>query len=191
MENFIYPFIKNIAFFSILTVIIMNLLPSGTYRKYMQLFIGFVLILLVLSPIGKITKMDLKMEQSYEWFNLKVATQELDYTKSDMEEKAKEVYLSNYQTKIQEQMKELITEDGFVVQNLTVDLEESGEDYGKVKEVSMTLKKSENEGITIDTIEVGKTKMDKKESVKVQKLKKSLEDFYELDSGNINIEIQG
>lgn len=191
MENFIYPFIKNIAFFSILTVIIMNLLPSGTYRKYMQLFIGFVLILLVLSPIGKITKMDLKMEQSYEWFNLKVATQELDYTKSDMEEKAKEVYLSNYQTKIQEQMKELITEDGFVVQNLTVDLEESGEDYGKVKEVSMTLKKSENEGTTIDTIEVGKTKMDKKESVKVQKLKKSLEDFYELDSGNINIEIQG
>lgn len=191
MENFIYPFIKNIAFFSILTVIIMNLLPSGTYRKYMQLFIGFVLILLVLSPIGKITKMDLKMEQSYEWFNLKVATQELDYTKSDMEEKAKEVYLSNYQTKIQEQMKELITEDGFVVQNLTVDLEESGEDYGKVKEVSMTLKKSENEGITIDTIEVGKTKMDKKQSVKVQKLKKSLEDFYELDSGNINIEIQG
>lgn len=47
----IYRWVSNIVYYLIFVTIITNLLPAGKYEKYLRLFAGCILILLVLQPL--------------------------------------------------------------------------------------------------------------------------------------------
>ena len=47
----IYRWVSNIVYHLIFVTIITNLLPAGKYEKYLRLFAGRILILLVLQPL--------------------------------------------------------------------------------------------------------------------------------------------
>ena len=51
-------YIKEILFFLILTAVINNLLPNNSYKKYVRLFTGLILIIILISPILPYLKMD-------------------------------------------------------------------------------------------------------------------------------------
>jgi len=44
-------YIKTICFFMIVTTVLLNLFPNEQYVKYVRLVIGFILILIVITPI--------------------------------------------------------------------------------------------------------------------------------------------
>ena len=46
----IYTWVKNIVFYLIFLTVLMGLLPSGKYEKYIRFFAGMVLIMAALSP---------------------------------------------------------------------------------------------------------------------------------------------
>lgn len=51
----VVDWIKSIAYYVIIVSVFQGILPDNKYKKYVQLFTGLVLVLLILSPIVKLT----------------------------------------------------------------------------------------------------------------------------------------
>lgn len=58
-------YIKEILVFLILTAVINNVLPDNSYKKYIRLFSGLILIIILISPILPYLKMDSKTFSNY------------------------------------------------------------------------------------------------------------------------------
>ena len=66
MLDWLYEWIKNIAFYMIIVSVIFKVLPGNTYQKYIQFFSGIVLILLVFMPIVRIAGKEQTIEEFYQ-----------------------------------------------------------------------------------------------------------------------------
>ena len=51
MRQEIYQWMKNLAFFHVLTTAILHILPDKRYEQYVRLFMGLLLILLICTPV--------------------------------------------------------------------------------------------------------------------------------------------
>lgn len=51
MKAFLYGWIRDIAFYTILMTVVLHLLPEENQKKYVRFFMGIVLMLVVLSPL--------------------------------------------------------------------------------------------------------------------------------------------
>lgn len=192
MEHLIYPIVKNITVYSILVAVIMNILPKGQAQKQIKLFIGFLLLLIVISPITKLTKADFKMEKYIDKFQLDIQMKELTYGGASNAEKNQAQYLAQYEDNISKQMEQMIEAQGFPGAKVKIKASSDKDNFGDIESASIQIKNKASEQIEIDTIEVNiDNQHDSEEALEVKQLKKTLEDFYNIDSSNINIEIQG
>lgn len=55
MFTYLYDWMYQITFYLVIFTAALQLLPSGNYRKYVRFFVGLVLILLVISPVLKLS----------------------------------------------------------------------------------------------------------------------------------------
>ena len=51
MKEFIFGWIQDIAFYTLLMEVVLHVLPEQGQKKYLQFFMGIVLIILVVSPM--------------------------------------------------------------------------------------------------------------------------------------------
>lgn len=65
MLDWIYEWIKNICFYMILISAVLKALPGKTYEKYIQFFSGAVLILLLATPILRLSGMENTISELY------------------------------------------------------------------------------------------------------------------------------
>lgn len=49
--DWVYGYIKNIVIFTLMTTMILNLYPKEEFEKYIRLFAGLLLLLLMLHPV--------------------------------------------------------------------------------------------------------------------------------------------
>ena len=84
--EFIYSYIKNICIFMLVITIITNIFPERRYIKYIKFFAGILLILIVLSPVFKITKKNINID----------AKNQLDTRLNDFEKKIEERLSEKY-----------------------------------------------------------------------------------------------
>lgn len=71
MFDYLYEWIRNIAFYMILSTVFWEALPANTYKKYIRFVTGMILVLLLITPVLKICKMEypvsiIKDRNSYE-----------------------------------------------------------------------------------------------------------------------------
>ena len=57
--EFMYGYIKNICIFMLVITLILNIFPEKSYIKYIKLFAGILLLLIVFNPILKIKNSNL------------------------------------------------------------------------------------------------------------------------------------
>lgn len=53
MLDYIYQWIENIAFYLVIVVAVMQMIPGESYKKYIRFFVGMILILMLAGPILK------------------------------------------------------------------------------------------------------------------------------------------
>ena len=53
MLNYIYDWMENIAFYLVVLVAVMQMIPQSSYQKYIRFFAGMILILMLTGPIVK------------------------------------------------------------------------------------------------------------------------------------------
>lgn len=66
MIAFIYEWIKNIAFYLVILVAIMQMIPKNSYQKYIRFFAGMILILMLAGPILRIFGMTELQSSAYQ-----------------------------------------------------------------------------------------------------------------------------
>lgn len=65
MFQYLYEWIQNIAFYMVLVMMIIQVLPNTEYKKYVRFFTGLVLILMLAVPILKLFGMDKNITEIY------------------------------------------------------------------------------------------------------------------------------
>jgi len=65
MKEWLFGWVQDIAFYTLLMVVVVHTLPEKHLRKYLQFFMGIVMILVVLSPALRLTGMERKLDAAY------------------------------------------------------------------------------------------------------------------------------
>lgn len=206
----IYEWGEGIIIFLIISSALFQLIVPGKYRKYMRLFIGMMLVLLVVNPILSLFQLKDGYEFEFDnWSNFAQTGEFSDMTMafSEAELKREEQILSEYKTNLTARAEEIIESYGYEVVSLSLEIgEEAGaEDYYQVKYLEGKIEKKEKESldfskveeITVNAIPKIDLKQEKQEEfVNLQEneetkiIKSKIADFYNIEPENINIGIQ-
>ena len=65
MLEYIYQWMENIAFYLVILVALMHMVPGNVYKKYIRFFAGMILILMLLGPILKIFGLSEYQNEAY------------------------------------------------------------------------------------------------------------------------------
>lgn len=66
MVAFIYEWIENIAFYLVILVAVMQMIPQNSYQKYIRFFAGMILILMLIGPILRLFGMAEVQSEEYQ-----------------------------------------------------------------------------------------------------------------------------
>ncbi len=187
----IYQWIKNIAFYMILITAVMNILPNNNYKKYINLFTGMVMIVLVLAPISGLLGIKTRLDTN---FIKNMYSQELSSMKLDTYNMSNETttkIFEEYKNEIGLQVEKLVNEEGYcmVKADVVMNEDEESEQYGNLESIQVVIseEEQENQKIAVDKIQIGQNQIENPEEISVKNV---IEDFYNLGLDNINVSIQ-
>jgi stage III sporulation protein AF len=203
----IYSWVKNIIIFLILTTIITNLLGKSSYKKYVDLVIGIILVLLVVSPLLKFFQLEETLDYFFSANSLLADAEDINGKLEDMEDVQMTTIVSEYEEEISRQVGNLLSAENLQITDVTVtvDEDEKSQTFGSLKSMDIKAKYTTDESdvdtnkispIKIDKIEIGDKK---KENAGLERnyltpdeinAKNLLSDFYNMNPDNINISIQ-
>jgi stage III sporulation protein AF len=207
----LYDWMKNIIVFMIISTVILNLLGKSNYKKYVGLITGLILVLLVIGPVlsltGKISYFDFSMDS----YGSLVEAQDLSKEMFEMEKQSTIDIFEEYKQVIVNQTENLIAEKGLTVVSMEIDVitDKSSTDFGKILQINLVAAYKTNQEmpgktgdiLSIEKIEIGQISFDSDTeknqesqqnslSAMENSIKILLADFYNMDSNNININIQ-
>lgn len=119
--------VQQIAVFYLFMTMIEQLLPSGSYRKYMRLYAGLVFVMLVLSPIVNLPQLGAGLTEALEEAKREMEKEHLKLEKEAGNEGRYRMVLQGYQTMIRERVQDLVSKEGFVLHEMEVVFEENAE----------------------------------------------------------------
>ena len=130
MKEFLYGWVQDIAFYTLLMEVVLHVLPDRNQKQYLRFFMGIVLIILVISPVLSAAGLDRTLDETY-------ARQTYDQELQEFLRRQEEIE-ARYEERLEENLadakKELLeeTEDGTETQE-GKGLEESTEHEPKNK----------------------------------------------------------
>lgn len=203
----ITTWIKNIVIYMIMNTIIMNLLGNKSYKKYISIVSGMILVLIVISPLMNYMDLEENLDYYLQANDFALETSDFKNDLNRMEEEQSEAIFLAYKEKIQLQVESLLQEEGVYLKSfeITIDQDSNNNTFGEILTMNITasLEQNEEEGrakrLLIDEIEISEINIGELEKAPNQALpspleiniKNKLSDFYNLEQGNINISIQG
>ena len=210
--DFIYSWIKDIVIFMVLISVITNLMGKSSYKKYINLISGIILVILVITPLLKIFQLDNTLDYYFTTNSLTAQAgevQDINEKFGEIESSRQEEILTQVKAKITDKINALLDKEDVETESIEIILEEdaASSSYGSLKGLnvkgvykSAVNKAKDKETIKIDRVEINEIDLKKDNSsteavmdfispVEI-KAKKVLSDFYNLDADNINISIR-
>ncbi len=202
----IYTWIRNIVIYMLLNTVIMNLVGGKNYKKYVSVVSGMILVLIVIAPIMSFMKIEDNLDLFLNKNDISVEASEFRIDLNRMEEAERNAIFSEYEEKIRQQVEELLAEEKLKLDefNLKLDQDSTSPEFGSIlhMDIMATIEysnqKDEDKHLMIDQIEIDHIKIGNREADAGKMpspleiiMKKRLSDFYNVEQGNININIQG
>ncbi len=203
----LYAWVRNIVIYMILNTIIMNLLGNSSYKKYVSIVSGMVLVLLVVSPFMKFLKVEDKLDYYLDYNGFAVETADFENSLRTMEEEQLELVFTEYSEKVRSQVDTMLQGEGLKLTDfkLIFDRDKNSLNFGgilgmKIKAEYGSETEEQAERIFVEDIEVTRLETDlgtdqkplqKAPSPAEISIKIKLSDFYNIKPDNINISIQG
>lgn len=157
----IYEVIRNVAVYLILVTILLNLVNGNSYKKYVQLTCGMILILIVISPIGGMLSLDDTFWYNFNLSSFKVEMMEEEYF-SKAEEVKDEMMEEEYKKTLLDKISAIVEQQGRYVKNAEIVLLEA--DYGVIEEIVVEISNKDEEnlngGMTEAAAEVEKVEIE-------------------------------
>ncbi len=193
MMDWLFDWVRDIAVYLVLITAVMNVIPNNSYRRYIRLFTGMILILLLVSPIAKLFGADELMDFN---FDSAMYQQELASAQENAQyfENVQTEYLTSaYEEEVKENITQIVTDNGMypVAVQLDMDTDVESEAFGTIRSVSIaaSYEADVSDRIRVDKIEIGE-QTETADSYEQVQIKKEIESFYNVSADNINISIQ-
>lgn len=166
--NVIYDMVKNIAVYLILVTIVMNLLGKSSYKKYVSVFTGMLLVYIVITPLLNLFDMGDKMDFFFDKNSLSVEMAGMNVDFLGVEDSQKKRILEEYKERIYSQIEAVLLSYQLYVVECAVELEEEeeSEKFGTVKrlEVTASYRKKEEKDIKVTKeIKIDKVEIEPRE----------------------------
>ncbi len=170
----VYEWIRNLVAFFLFLSVMENLLPGQKYGKYIRLFAGMVLTLLVLEPFTSGFDLEEVLARSYEDLVIRGEADELKEELGEAEQERLGQILSRYEDAVSRDVRELAQSLGLTISECSVRIEnrESSPEFGTVREISVVLAPRPGETET-------------------EKLSNKIQEYYGLEERYVEIEIAG
>lgn len=205
----IYDGVKTIVVFLILVAIVMNLLGTSSYKKYVSVFTGMLLVSIVITPLMKLFNLTDSMDYHLEKNNLTIEAKDMNEKIFDADEKQKSYITKEYTIKLKEQLEKNLNEKNLTLKkcDFTIDEDMASEKFGKVIAIDIVAnefatdddkedkKNSSLKDIIIEDIRIGEEepkshrKNSKISSVQEIELSKEIAEFYNIDSELVHVDI--
>lgn len=128
----IYSGIRSVASYLILVTLLLNLMNGNTYKKYVELVCGMVLILIVFMPLTGILSLEEELQYQFHLSDFEMKMREEGVFKEAEEIKQKKLK-EEYQKIIKERINSIAREEGRRVELAEIHLSE--ENYGVIEEL--------------------------------------------------------
>lgn len=140
--EFVTGWVQNIAYYMVFMTVILSLLPAKQYEKYVRFFAGIILILLVIKPFLGGLRLEENLSHFYQEFSLRQDTAELEQKILGVEQQQKKMLLTQYETAVKEDIRQMADSSGFAVRTVEVSVceDETEEGFGRVETVLLRVK---------------------------------------------------
>lgn len=138
----LYQWVGSILCYLILVSAVRAVLPSGKYEKYIRLFTGMILILLVVQPITGGLELEDRLAYYFEAISFQRESEDLKREILGIEEQRLERVVKEYEGAVERDVKGMAEDMGFFVERVEVSIEseQENENYGAVSHVFMVVR---------------------------------------------------
>ena len=186
----LYEWIKDIAIYMLLVSVIVNLLPKNHYEKYVRLFTGMVMIILMIKPLSSFLNLQ---EQLDTFFSLDIYKQELRDVNMDFQEISntyEDQMMEGYKEQIQSQLGLLLQEEGKSLEHVEFELcmEEGENNYGRIQSMKVYLTQEawiEEENISVPSVESPFART--YEDLSNSRIREKICEYYQLEKEQVEI----
>lgn len=214
----LYGWLRNITCYILFMSILDNLLPGKKYGKYLKLFAGMVLILLVVQPFTGSLRLEDKIAHYYESFVFRYQADDLRQELLGVEEQRLEQMILQYEEAVGQDLTMMAEDSGLTVLacRAAIGREQETERFGMVQSVSMKVALAgeplgaavvDSTDITISPIEkIGPSgshtdetetgiphaeerKRQEEERAAVARLRRKIASYYNLEEAYVEIQI--
>lgn len=140
MEQF-YSWIQTIIFYMIFMNFMTNLLPGKAYARYVRLFMGMVLILLVIRPLTGSLRLDEQLARRFEEISFQKEAGELQGQLEEIERQRFETIADEYEKTVSAQAEERLEKSGYggAQVKVSVDREQGSDSFGMIEEMEVSV----------------------------------------------------
>lgn len=172
----LYDWVQSIAVYMILVSVITNLLPKNHYEKYVRLFAGMVMIVLLLRPFSSLLQISNRLDRV---FTLDIWKQELSSMEADFAgvgTELEDIRMESYGEELKRQVMYLLEEDGVEVEELEYEIcmEAGDERYGQLTGIKIYL---ESRG----DVKIESPFLKEYEETKNSRIKEKICEYYQLE----------
>ncbi|WP_208985052.1 stage III sporulation protein AF [Maledivibacter halophilus] len=192
--------IKTIVTVIILVSFLEMLMPEGKMKKYLNLILGFIIMLIILNPIISILNTSKNLENEVFKLSSEISRKEYAFSSSNIEKKQKNQLEELYKNRIKQDIVYRIESKYDVkIDKVNMEIEEITEDSaGKIKKLELIVN-SPGEELKEDTVPIVKIDISDNENSKdikedsdiniglKEKIKEDISDIYNLKDSNIII----
>lgn len=137
----IYTWIRSLAGYFLFVTVLEQLLPGKKYGKYVRLFSGMVLILLVVQPLTDKAQMEAKIAQDYETLLFQYEAGDLKKEILGVEHERFRQMIQQYEEAVAGDIRSMAEDSGVNVQDCHVSIceDQEKEQFGTVTEVRLSV----------------------------------------------------
>jgi stage III sporulation protein AF len=179
-------------------------MPNGNMKKYMRLFCGVILIIILINPILTYSGLMQTLNYNVIMNDFKVKSISSDGKSNKYTDIQSDITTKIYKERMGAHISQLLKQEEITATKIKVNIEEDNksENYGMITEVFLTIKdgyinnnNSDIKGVKINNIIINESSDEKKprtaqEILIEKKVKKIINNFYNLSSNNIHITIE-
>ncbi len=180
--EYIKEWLNNVTMYLIFTIVINVIIANKSYKKYVDLIVGFVFILILLNPINKIFKTNFNdLSKEIEKYEQKIEERKesinYEHIKADNQKIIAEIYRNNLKEQLIDLIKSNYKDINIIYAKIII--EEGADNVGDIRSIDVTARvKSEINDKTQDGKNIE------------EKLKKLIKNFYNIVDENIHVNVQ-
>lgn len=185
--DYLIEIVKKIAVFYVLSTFLMNLINDEKYKKYINMFSGIVIIILVIKPIGSLLSLEGKFTELFDFNQTVQMTESLKKELKIADERMKGQLIEEFTKKAEENIKEHLAEYNVFFRDMEIEfeLDENSTEFGSIKYIFLYLSKSSD----ASSIDIFIEDYDSSKDIVVIEIKKYISEVYKINKNNIYVNI--